>query len=191
MQPSILLADEILAVGDMAFQERCLQKVHALARETGLTVLFVSHDMEAVSRICDRVIWIKDGTLHRSGEAEDIVTEYQNATWELLTSTEKPDAKGSGHAGRYGEILEVKLLSSDGREIGSPKRSEDVFVRIRFRTHRARSRVRCAFDLYSKGVLVFRSAQPELVPVGADQAYEAVRISMVKCNCSSWTSVRP
>jgi hypothetical protein len=130
--------------------------------------------MEAVSRNCDRVNWTKDGTLHRSGEAEDIVTEYQNATWELRSSTEKPDAKGSGHAGRYGEILEVKLLSSDGREIGSPKRSEDVFVRIRFRTHRARSRVRCAFDLYSKGVLVFRSAQPELVPVGADQAYEAV-----------------
>ena len=50
-----------------------------LARETGLTVLFVSHDMEAVSRICDRVIWIKDGALHRAGEPEDVVTEYQNA----------------------------------------------------------------------------------------------------------------
>jgi len=67
MQPSILLADEILAVGDMSFQERCLQRVRELARDTGLTVLFVSHDMEAVSRICDRVIWVKDGTLHRAG----------------------------------------------------------------------------------------------------------------------------
>ena len=75
MQPSILLADEILAVGDLEFQERCLQKVRDLARETGLTVLFVSHDMEAVSRICNRVIWIKDGQLHRSGEPEDVVTE--------------------------------------------------------------------------------------------------------------------
>jgi len=174
MQPSILLADEILAVGDLSFQERCLQRVRELAQETGLTVLFVSHDMEAISRICDRVLWIKDGTLHRAGEPEDVVTEYQNATWELLTSTEKPDAKGSSHAGRYGEILEVKLLSADGREIGSPPRSEDIYVRIRFRTYRAKSRVRCAFDLFSKGVLVFRSAQPELVPVGPDMAYEAI-----------------
>jgi hypothetical protein len=47
-------------------------------------------------------------------------------------------------------------------------------VRIRFRTYRAKSRVRCAFDLFSKGVLVFRSAQPQLMPVGPDQAYEAV-----------------
>ena len=174
MQPSILLADEILAVGDLSFQERCLQRVRELARDTGLTVLFVSHDMEAVSRICDRVIWVKDGTLHRAGEPEDVVTEYQNATWELLTSAEKPEEKGSSHAGRYGEILEVKLLSADGREIGSPPRSEDIFVRIRFRTYRAKTQARCAFDLFSKGVLVFRSAQPELVPVGADMAYEAV-----------------
>jgi lipopolysaccharide transport system ATP-binding protein len=174
MQPSILLADEILAVGDMSFQERCLQRVRELARDTGLTVLFVSHDMEAVSRICDQVIWVKDGRLHKSGDPEDVVTEYQNATWELLTSAEKPDAKGSSHAGRYGEILDVKLLSPDGREIGSPPRSEDIYVRIRFRTYRAKSRVRCAFDLFSKGVLVFRSAQPQLMPVGPDQAYEAV-----------------
>jgi lipopolysaccharide transport system ATP-binding protein len=174
MEPAILLADEILAVGDLSFQERCLEKVRQLSRDSGLTVLFVSHDMEAVSRLCDRVIWLKSGALHRDGEPEDVVTEYQNATWDLLTSGEKADAKGSSHAGRYGEILDVKLLSADGREIGSPPRSEDVYVRIRFRTHRAKTRARCAFDLFSKGVLVFRSVQPELAPVGADAAYEAV-----------------
>ena len=174
MQPSILLADEILAVGDMSFQERCLQRVRELARDTGLTVLFVSHDMEAVSRICDRVIWVKDGRLHQAGQPEDVVTAYQNATWDLLTGEKQPEARGSSHAGRYGEILDVKLLSADGREIGSPPRSEDIYVRIRFRTHRARSRVRCAFDLFSKGVLVFRSAQPELMPVAPDEAYEAL-----------------
>ena len=174
MEPSILLADEILAVGDLAFQERCLQKVRELARDTGLTVLFVSHDMEAVSRICDRVIWLKGGMLHRDGQADEVVTEYQNAAWDLLTSEEPPGHKGTSHSGRYGEILEVKLLSADGREIGSPPRSEDVYVRIRFRTHRAKVRARCAFDLYSKGILVFRSTQPELAQVGADMAYEAL-----------------
>jgi lipopolysaccharide transport system ATP-binding protein len=174
MQPSILLADEILAVGDLAFQERCLQKVRELARDTGLTVLFVSHDMEAVSRICNRVIWLKDGRLHGAGEPEDIVTEYQNAAWEMLTSGEKPEAKGSGHAGRYGEIVDVKLLSADGREIGSPPKWEDVYVRIRFRTYRAKTQARCAFDLFCKGVLVLRSAQPDLIWVVPEMVYEAL-----------------
>jgi len=172
MEPSILLADEILAVGDLAFQERCLAKVRELARDTGLTVLFVSHDMEAVSRICDRVIWLKDGALHRDGSPEEIVTEYQNAAWDMLAA--EPGYKGTSHAVKYGEIVDVKLLASDGREIGSPPRSEDVYVRIRFRTRRAKARARCAIDLMSKGVLVFRSAQPDLIGVQADSAYEAV-----------------
>jgi len=172
MEPSLLLADEILAVGDMAFQERCLQKVRELARDTGLTVLFVSHDMEAVSRICDRVIWLKEGALHRDGSPEEVVTEYQNAAWDTLTVA--PGYKGTSHAAKYGEIVDVKLLTMDGREIGSPPRSEDVFLRIRFRTRRAKARARCAIDLMTKGVLVFRSAQPELVPVAADMAYEAL-----------------
>jgi len=174
MQPSILLADEILAVGDLAFQERCLLKVRELARETGLTVLFVSHDMEAVSRICNRVIWIKDGQLHRAGEPEDVVTEYQNAAWEMLTSSDKPEGKGSSHAGRYGEIVDVKLLSADGREIGSPPKWEDLYVRIRFRTYRAKTQARCALDLFCKGVLVLRSSQPDLIWVVPDMVYEAL-----------------
>ena len=174
MDPAILLADEILAVGDLAFQERCLQKVRELARDRGLTVLFVSHDMEAVARICDRVIWLKGGRLHRDGVPEEVITEYQNAAWDLLTSTAPTEAKGGGRSGRYGEILEVKLLSADGREIGSPPRSEDIYVRIRFRTHGAKTRVRCGFDLLTKGVLVLRSMQPELTQLASDTAYEAL-----------------
>jgi lipopolysaccharide transport system ATP-binding protein len=176
MDPAILLADEILAVGDLNFQERCLQKVRELARDRGLTVLFVSHDMEAVSRICDRVIWLKGGRLHQDGPSEQVVAAYQNAAWDLLTAAPPADAKakGDGRSGRYGEILEVKLLSADGREIGSPPRSEDIFVRIRFRTQAAKTRVRCSFDLLSRGVLVLRSAQPELSQLAPDRVYEAL-----------------
>jgi len=175
MDPAILLADEILAVGDIAFQERCLTKVRELARDRGLTVLFVSHDMEAISRICDRVIWLKGGRIHADGRPAEVVADYQNAAWEQMSATATPDVKPQAdHVGRYGEILDVKLLSADGREIGSPPRNEDVFVRIRFRTLRARSHVRCAFELYSKGVLVLRSAQPELTFVRRDKPYEAL-----------------
>jgi ABC-type polysaccharide/polyol phosphate transport system ATPase subunit len=174
MEPSILLADEILAVGDAAFQERCLHKVHELARTTGLTVLFVSHDMEAVTRICDRAIWLKDGQLHRDASADEVVTEYQSTVWERLTATPTDDFKGSSHASKYGEIAEVSLLSADGRPVGSPRRTEDAYIRIRFRTHRAKTRARCSFELHSKGVLVLRSTQAELHSLAADRNYQAM-----------------
>ena len=173
MEPSILLADEILAVGDITFQERCLQKVRELARDRGLTVLFVSHDMQAVARICDRVIWLKAGELHRDGAADSVVAEYQNASWEALGATLKVDDSGANQS-RYGEIVDVKLLSADGREIGSPPRSTDVYVRIRFRTRTSRTRARCSFELYSRGVLVLRSLQPESAPVFRNRIYQAL-----------------
>jgi lipopolysaccharide transport system ATP-binding protein len=173
MEPSILLADEILAVGDTMFQERCLQTVRQLSHQTGLTVLFVSHDMEAVTRICDRVIWIKGGQLHRDGDPNQIVTEYQTAAWEQLKTTATAPAPVSEHASRYGEVVDVKLLSADGREIGSPPRTEDTFIRIRFRTRNSRTRARCAFELSTKGVLVFRSTQPEFTLVPRGRLYEA------------------
>jgi lipopolysaccharide transport system ATP-binding protein len=174
MEPSILLADEILAVGDAAFQERCLHKVHELARSTGLTVLFVSHDMEAVTRICDRAIWLKDGQLHRDGAADEVVTEYQSTVWERLAATSTEDFKGSSHGSKYGEITEVSLLSADGRPIGSPRRDEDSYIRVRFRTIRAKTRARCSFELHSKGVLVLRSTQTELQALVPDRNYQAM-----------------
>jgi lipopolysaccharide transport system ATP-binding protein len=184
MEPSILLADEILAVGDLAFQERCLEKVRELARDEGLTVLFVSHDMEAVSRICDRVIWLKGGEMHQDGAPESVVTAYQNAAWAALAADAGSPAPD--HGVRYGEILEVKLLSADGREIGSPPRAEDVYIRIRFRTRSARTRARCAVEVHTKGVLVFRSTQPELVQVKPERVYEA--LAKVPANLLSETT---
>jgi ABC-type polysaccharide/polyol phosphate transport system ATPase subunit len=68
MQPDILLADEILAVGDIAFQERCLQRVAEEAKK-GLTVLFVSHDMAAIARLCEQVLWLDAGQVKKIGAA--------------------------------------------------------------------------------------------------------------------------
>src|SRR5687768_6569001 len=78
MQPDILLADEILAVGDIALQGRCLQRV-AAESERGLTVLFVSHDMSAVSRLCHRVVWRDRGEVVQDGEPEGVIAEYEDS----------------------------------------------------------------------------------------------------------------
>jgi lipopolysaccharide transport system ATP-binding protein len=75
LDPDILLLDEVLAVGDMSFQQKCLNRVEGLTSE-GRTVLFVSHSMDSVTRFCDRCIWIDKGEILKDGTAEDVVSIY-------------------------------------------------------------------------------------------------------------------
>ena len=67
LDPEILIVDEVLAVGDAAFQKKCLGKMESFA-QSGRTILFVSHNVEAVRTLCQRVIWMKDGRLHKDGD---------------------------------------------------------------------------------------------------------------------------
>jgi lipopolysaccharide transport system ATP-binding protein len=75
LEPEILLIDEVLAVGDAAFQKKCLGKMNEVARE-GRTVLFVSHNMAAVNQLCPRAIMIADGTVAGDGRTPEIIAEY-------------------------------------------------------------------------------------------------------------------
>jgi lipopolysaccharide transport system ATP-binding protein len=170
MRPDILLADEILAVGDQAFQEQCLDRVELESRK-GLTVLFVSHDMEAVMRVCNRVVWIDGGQIVKAGDPEEVVTEYQNNSWA------KADA-GSSEKGRranpHAEILTVRLLSSQGREVGAPTTGEDNYVRIRMRTMRSRLMARCSIDLHTRNQLLLRSIDSETRELPVKGLYDAL-----------------
>jgi lipopolysaccharide transport system ATP-binding protein len=170
MNPQILLADEILAVGDQAFQERCLQKVAELGRD-GLTVLFVSHDMDAIMRICNRVMWLHQGELRRLGDPEEVVDEYQNAVWSQADIAQSERGRRSN---RLAELLSVRLVSSGGRDIGGAPISEDVYIKTRFRIPKGSLTVKCALDLHTKGQLIFRTADTEARPLPNAGTYEAL-----------------
>jgi lipopolysaccharide transport system ATP-binding protein len=75
LEPEILIVDEVLAVGDGAFQKKCLNKMGSFAN-SGRTVLFVSHSMEAVRDLCRRGIWMKDGQVHQDGPVEATIAAY-------------------------------------------------------------------------------------------------------------------
>jgi lipopolysaccharide transport system ATP-binding protein len=152
MDPQILLADEILAVGDIAFQERCLRRVQEEAQR-GLTVLFVSHDMDAIARVCSRVIWLNKGQVVSDGDPEEVIDEYQNATWE---KAEAATGEKGRHANRYGRIIAVNLISEDGKEIGGAPVGEKVGVRITFETY-TQLVVSGSMDLYSRNVWLLRA----------------------------------
>ncbi len=75
LEPEVLIVDEVLAVGDISFQKKCLNKMKTVG-EAGRTVLFVSHDMNAISRLCSRTIWLKDGTIQKDGETGEVIGAY-------------------------------------------------------------------------------------------------------------------
>ncbi len=76
--PEILFIDEVLAVGDLAFQKKCLGKMDDVAR-AGRTILFVSHQMNQIRRLCTRAIWIDSGRIRKDGPAGDVVSSYEAA----------------------------------------------------------------------------------------------------------------
>jgi len=78
VDPDILIIDEVLAVGDIAFQRKCLETITDF-KNKGVTILFVSHNLSDVEKICDKVVWIEDHKLKESGEAKFVIESYRKA----------------------------------------------------------------------------------------------------------------
>jgi ABC-type polysaccharide/polyol phosphate transport system ATPase subunit len=85
VDPDILLIDEILAVGDGAFQQKCLARIDDFRRR-GKTIIFVSHDILAVRRICQRVLLIQDGRLLAEGSSESVLDQYEESLKQTIAS---------------------------------------------------------------------------------------------------------
>jgi lipopolysaccharide transport system ATP-binding protein len=74
-EPDILLVDEVLAVGDMEFQRKCMDEINKL-NNNGTTIVFVSHDVEAVRNLCGRAMFLNNGEVVAMGDAEEVVDAY-------------------------------------------------------------------------------------------------------------------
>lgn len=90
LEPEVLLIDEVLAVGDARFQKKCLNKMHDVGQQ-GRTVIFVSHNMSAITRLCERVILLDDGKILQDGPSHQIVSAYLNSGNGMMTVREWPD----------------------------------------------------------------------------------------------------
>jgi len=130
LRTEILIVDEVLAVGDVAFQRRCLERMGQLASE-GRTVLFVSHGMAAVQRLCGTALLLADGRLEAYGVTADVVRAYLAASpVEVAASVDlraiEEGRRGSGRA----RFVHVELLALDGRRSSSFLFGEPFRVRL-------------------------------------------------------------
>ena len=112
VEPDVLLVDEVLAVGDAAFQKKCLDRMGQATQE-GRTVLFVSHNMPAVTQLCDKGVWIDGGVVRKTGSSEEVVKEY------LASGSESPSERRWDYPGDApGDDL-VRLLGCRLKQRGT------------------------------------------------------------------------
>jgi len=134
LEPDILLVDEVLAVGDAEFQQRSLGRMEALSG-TGRTVLFVSHNMQAINQLCDRAILLDGGGVIQDGDASAVVTHYLHSALRSGSQTSWPD-DASAPGDDLARLLSVRAIDEDFETIDTADVRRPVGIEIGFRVLR-------------------------------------------------------
>ncbi|MBN1344653.1 MAG: ABC transporter ATP-binding protein [Phycisphaerae bacterium] len=128
LDPDVLLVDEVLSVGDFSFQIKCFRRMNEI-KERGTTVVFVSHNMQAVSTLCDRCIVLRRGEIFYEGSAEDATRRYLEAMGEQLCMS------AADGRGRLLTVEAAEFSDADGQPTHIVEPGERCSVRLRFRCH--------------------------------------------------------
>jgi len=157
LEPEILVVDEVLAVGDAAFQERCLGKMEEVSR-AGRTVLFVSHNMPAVRSLCSRAVQLVGGKLVRDGNSHEVVDAYLRLEGEGEGAERvwaDPDTAPGDDQIR---LLALRALGPDGRPAGHAYTSQPLTVEMEFDLRFLHSALCVGFELQTAdGILLWRT----------------------------------
>lgn len=124
LEPEILVVDEVLAVGDAKFQKKCLGKMEDVSARDGRTVLFVSHNMQAIRHLCSRVLLFESGNLGEDGNVPAIIAKYLNSF-----GTDN-HASQRNCAARQGRIESIRFFNSQDQLIHCLTRGEVLRVKI-------------------------------------------------------------
>lgn len=133
LEPEILVIDEVLSVGDAEFQKKCLGKMNAISAKSGKTILFVSHDLAAVSRLCTRAILLNQGMLQMQESTGTVIQEYlsrsssENASRQIDFSAAKGDKRFV--------INSIELLNNNFLPIPIAFSGQDVVIRLNYSIH--------------------------------------------------------
>src|SRR6266511_2832557 len=135
LEPEILLVDEVLAVGDAEFQQRCLGRMEDFSG-TGRTVLFVSHNMQTINQLCNRAIWIDGGTIVDEGEPSEVITHYLHTSQSSGSHMSWPDDE-SAPGDDLVRLLSVRATDENGETIETIDVRDAVGIEFRYRVLRA------------------------------------------------------
>lgn len=123
LECEIMIVDEVLAVGDAEFQQKCLGKMGGVMQDEGRTILFVSHDMNAVSKLCNRGLLIDKGRIAMNGEVNNVITEYLNINTDRRTTYQ---FNGSSSRGIF--FRKIQVVNEHGEPCSTFYINEPVYI---------------------------------------------------------------
>jgi len=126
LEPEILLIDEVLAVGDIQFQKKCLGKIQNISREEGRTVLFVSHNLQSIEQLCAKCILLEKGQVKMNGETKSVIAKYLN---EVIPGTNKV-IKLDKKADSVMSFSKIFITNSKGKITYNILEHEDFYVNL-------------------------------------------------------------
>lgn len=152
IDPDILLVDEVLSVGDLSFRRKCFDRIQAL-RDEGTSLLYVSHNLDEVREMCDRVMWLHEACVRADGRPDEVVKAYTNyalrdrglKVWELGSITSRGRRFGTGGV----RILGCTLLDAAGNPAESWTVGEPLIVCIDYRCERRLQEAVFGLSLYT------------------------------------------
>lgn len=179
--PDILILDEVLAVGDHAFQQKCMERISEI-RRSGTTVLFVSHAISQVRRICDRCLWVHDGRVVMAGDPTAVTDEYSNYYYaRSVGRAARLAATGHAVSAAIAHLTNVKVCPA-GRteEVDTFKSGDHVDFHLGFRNPTGKGKFHLGLIVNrSDEVQVFSSRSFEAgVSYEGDGGYAVVRVSL-------------
>ena len=133
VDPDILIVDEALAVGDLEFQLKCMEKFTEI-KNSGKTILFVSHDVNSIRRFCDRTFWLQHGKVVEYGDTMDVTTNYENFLKKKSIKTVDREAtmKDETPTPDIIEVDHAELLNADYEPLEMVTQDEKVIVKIEY-----------------------------------------------------------
>lgn len=172
LEPEILLVDEVLAVGDLEFQRKCLGKMEDVSR-SGRTILFVSHNMSAVNRLCERAVLFDGGRITKIGDVHEVTTAYQTVTG-IQGGERKWDEAVNAPGSQEVRLLHASVCGSQGVASQTISVHDDVELILTYRTLLPDVSFRCGVSIRMDGMTAFATIEPTDVNHHKPGIYNAI-----------------
>lgn len=157
LRTEILFIDEVLAVGDMEFQRKCLGKVEGVAKE-GRTVILVSHNLGAVAQLCQRAFWLDEGILKLEGSPRDVVAGYVSGSNTQMHHWERPRHEDGDELQKEMVLISVRLRQSD-QQAGVLSFDQPFKIEVEHQVKKPASELRILLRIVSEsGTVIFTSS---------------------------------
>tara|TARA_R110002012_G_scaffold319389_2_gene539623 strand:+ start:6815 stop:8113 length:1299 start_codon:yes stop_codon:yes gene_type:complete len=160
LEPDILVIDEVLAVGDAEFQKKAIGKMQDISKGDGRTVLFVSHNMDSIMRLCTRAILLKNGSIIENGKVSHVIDTYLRA--EFGATSHKTWDKNSGN--NIVKILSVRAHNQNFEKTDNFKVTEKIGITVRYEVMETGHKIHSAFNFFnSSGINIFDSHESNTI----------------------------